>query len=289
MKVRLSKSVNIDLSSRQVIADGFRAWVAGESGSGKSSVAMLLVSQIIAQQGQAVVLDAHGEYERLWEMAPGRVTKIGYGDKPVEESSVEYCIDIVRRGHSVLIDLSHWTDLEPQKLDKFVLEFIKELYKLRREKPRQTFIVVEEAHAFIPQQQESGQSLNIKVFLGMMTGGRKYGLNFILCSQQQSLVDIRAIRGCNVRVFLRISDEGDWKKIRNYVPDSLGIGFKNGDKRHDITHFESGEALLISRWTGDRKVQLMLPDVTPRQPLIEAMAAEMIEDAHGEKLPPPEN
>lgn len=271
MRIRLSKSVTIDLSSKAVIADGFRAWVAGESGSGKSSVASLITEQVITQGGQAVVLDAHGEYERIWEAAPASVTKIGYGSKPVEEGSVEYCIDVVRRNQSLLIDLSHWTDLEPDKLDKFVLEFIKELYKLRREQPRQMLIVVEEAHAFIPQQQESGQAKNIKVFLSVVTGGRKFGLNFVLCSQQQSLVDSRAIRGCNVRVFLRISDEGDWKKIKGYVPDALGIGFKNGDKRHDISHFASGEALLVSRWTGDRRVQLAMPGIAPRQPLLEAM------------------
>lgn len=272
MKIRLSKSVNLDLSGRQIIDDGFRAWVAGESGSGKSSVAMLMAAQVIAQNGQVLILDAHGEFERLWDVRPVEVEKVGYGAPPVGEESVEFCIDIVRRGKSLLIDLSHWTDLEPDKLDKFVFELMKELYKLRRLQPRQMLVIVEEAHAFIPQMQETGQAKNVKVFLAIVTGGRKYGLNFVLCSQQQSLVDSRAIRGCNVRIFLRISDEGDWKKIRNYVPDSLRIGFKDGDKRHDISNFASGEALLISRWTGDRRVQLMLPQVSPRKPLLEAMA-----------------
>lgn len=272
MRIRLSKSVTLDLSSPAVLADGFRAWVAGESGSGKSSAAMLLASQIVEQRGQVIILDAHGEYERLWEMQPAAVKKLGYGDRSstINEASVEWCIQLVRDGKSLIIDLSHWTDLEPALLDAFVLSFVKELYKLRREHPRQTFIIVEEAHAFIPQQQESGQAQNIKVFLGMMTGGRKYGLNFVLCSQQQSLVDVRAIRGCNVRLFLRISDEGDWKKVRGYMPDSLRIGFK--ESKNDITKFKSGEAVLVSRWTGDRRVQLAMPAVTPRQPLIEALA-----------------
>ncbi|TAL42383.1 MAG: DUF87 domain-containing protein [Salinibacterium sp.] len=272
MRIRLSKSIILDLMSPQVLADGFRAWVAGESGSGKSSAAMLFASQIVEQDGQVIVLDAHGEYERLWEVKPGAVVKLGYGSKPVDESSVEFCMELVRQGKSVLIDLSHWTDLEPPKLDAFVLDFIRELYKLRRECPRQTFLIVEESQNFMPQQQESGQAQNIKVFLGIMTGGRKYGLNFILCSQQQSLVDVRAIRSCNVRVFLRISDEGDWKKVRAYMPENLSIGFKAGEKRNDITKFKSGEAVLVCRWIGeDKRVQLALPEVTPRQPLIEAM------------------
>lgn len=274
MRVRISKSVTIDLNGKQVLDDGFRAWIAGESGSGKSSVAMLLASQVIAQGGQVVILDAHGEYERLWEVMPSHVVKLGYGDKRTTvsvESANDWCVDIVRENKSLIIDLSHWTDIESQSLDAFVLAFIKELYKLRREHPKQTLVIVEETQAFIPQQQESGQGPNIKMFLGVLTGGRKYGLNFALCSQQQSLVDVRAIRGCNVRIFLRISDEGDWKKIKAYIPDNLNIGFKEG--KNDITKFQSGEAVLVSRWTGDRRVQLAMPDVTPRRPLIEALEA----------------
>ncbi len=276
MRIRLSKSVTIDFSSKQVVADGFRAWVSGESGSGKSSAAMLLASQVIAGGGQVVILDAHGEYERLWEVMPHAVTKLGYGDKAsiVAIESVEWVIGFVREGKSLIIDLSHWTDLEPQLLDQFILGFIKELYRLRKEKPKQTLVVVEEAHVMVPQMQESGQAPNIRAFLQLLTGGRKYGLYFVLCSQQQSLVDIRAVKSCNVHIFLRISAEGDWKKIRAYLPENLSIGFKNGDKRNDITKFDSGEAVLVCRWTGDRRVQLALPEVSPRQPLIEAMQLE---------------
>ena len=273
MRIRLSKSVTIDLSSEQVIADGFRAFVVGESGSGKSSAALLLASQIVSQRGQVIIFDAHGEYERLWEMMPAAVQKYGYGDRSstVEVGSVSWCMETVAAGKSLLIDLSHWTDLEPQLLEAFVLEFIKELYKLRKGHPKQTFIVVEEAHYFLPQQQESGQATLIAQFLRLLTGGRKFGLNFILCSQQQSLVDVRAINNCNVYLFFRISTEGNWKKVRAYMPESLRVGFKDGMK-NDITKFKSGEAVLACRWTGDRRIQLMLPEVTPRQPLIEAMS-----------------
>ena len=207
MRIRLSKSVTIDLSSRQVIADGFRAFVAGESGSGKSSSAMLIASQIVAQRGQVIIFDAHGEYERLWEMMPASVQKFGYGDRAstVEPASVTWCLEAIAAGKSVLIDLSHWTALEPQLLEAFVLEFIRELYKLRREHPKQTFLVVEEAAYVMPQQQEAGQAPLLIQFLRLLNEGRKFGLNFILCSQQQSLVDVRAIKSCNVYLFFRIS------------------------------------------------------------------------------------
>ena len=106
-----------------------------------------------------------------------------------------------------------------------------------------------------------------------MTRGRKFGLNFALGAQQQSLVDVRAIKGCNMRVFLRISDMRDWKHIKPYIPSKLAVGF-GPEARRDITKFKSGEAVLVSRWTGELRVRLDLPKVLPKDPLLESLMAE---------------
>ena len=270
LRVHLTKAVLFDLRSAQVMRDGFRMWLGGESGSGKSNCAMLILSQIVEGAGQVIVLDVAGEYERLWELDPANVVRIGYGNEPVNETSVQWCLDIVRSGKSLLVDLSHWAIL-PQKLDRFALEFVRELYDERRKRPKLTYVVVEEAANLIPQAQQQGQAENIAIFLKVVTEGRKYGLNFILAAQQQSLVDVRAIKGCNVRVFMRISDFRDWKQIRPYVPSRLGISFgAEATSKRDISKFKSGEAIIVSRWTGDLRVRLSMPPISPREPLMEA-------------------
>lgn len=257
------------MRSPAVKANGLRLWCAGESGCGKSTTVALVASQTIEQGGQIIGLDAHGELERLWEINPSKVVKIGYQGQPVQQNSVEWCLEVVRSGKSLLIDLSHWM-LFPKELDAFVLDFVRGLFDERRRRPRQTLLLVEEAASFVPQQQMTGQAENIAIFLKVVTEGRKFGLNFMLCSQQQSLVDVRAVKGCNMLIFMRISTQADWKVIKPYIPDKLKIEFGTDDKRYDIRHFADGEALMISRWTGSLRVRLMKPEVGPRKFLDEA-------------------
>lgn len=271
LRVRLSKAISFDMHSREVLDDGLRVWLGGESGSGKSNAAMLIVTQVVQQGGQVVVLDAHGEYGALWEQAPGRLVRVGYGGEPVSDASVEWLLHVLREGKSLVLDLSHWTDLYPQVLDSFMLEFLRGLYELRRQTPRQTLLLVEECQNIAPQVQMSGQAENIRTFLSIVTGGRKFGLNFILASQRQSLVDSNVIGGCNVRVFLRVSETRDWKRVRAYLPPKMQVTF-NTDARTDINKFASGEALLVSRWFPHARVRLMEAEVPLRKPtLLEAV------------------
>lgn len=257
------KKLVINLEDPKVVADGLRVFIGGESGSGKSNAAMLVTSQWVEQDGQVLVLDAHGEYGGLWEARPGGdhpVIRFGYGEAPVREESVELCMSYLREGNSLVLDLSHWTDLHPDKLDKFVRELLMDLYELRRHKPKKTLVLVEEAQAFAPQMQATGQAANIRLFTALITGGRKFGLSFILSTQRQGLVDSNVIAGCNVRLFMRISEAKDWKKMKEYIPPKFNVGF-GGVKNRDIRNFESGEALALSRWFNSQRIRLDLPGV----------------------------
>ncbi len=256
--IKLAPKFSIDLNHRSVVGDGLRIWVGGESGSGKSTAFMLLAEQMLTAGVQVVVLDAHGEFGELWKVRPSSTVALGYGGRPVGEESVDYALEIVRRGESLLLDLSHWADISPAKLDVFMLEFIKGLYALRRKEPKRTVLFIEEAQNFVPQNQSAGQYENVKSFIGALTGGRKFGLYFVLASQRQSLVDSNAIAACNVRLFLRVTEEKDWKKVREYIPKELKITF--GDKKKsDLMLFDSGEAIVVSRWVPTGRYQLNEP------------------------------
>lgn len=261
MKLTLNHEhgLTLNLNDASVKADGLRVFIGGESGSGKSNAAMLLASQWVEQGGQTIVLDAHGEYGALWEARPKDVIRIGYGEAPVKEESVEYCMGFVRDGYSLVLDLSHWTDLYPEKLDGFVRELLRDLYEFRRKKPKQTLILIEEAQNFAPQQQMTGQAQNIRLFTALITGGRKFGLNFILSTQRQSLVDSNIISGCNIRLFMRISEAKDWKKLKPYLPERFPVQFGKG--RSGIVDFQSGETILASRFFKMQRVRLDLPQV----------------------------
>ncbi len=260
--IKLTPKLAIDLDSPQVKADGVRAWVTGESGSGKSNAIMLLLSQWVAAGRQTVVLDAHGEYGDLWTLSLDRIERIGYGDRPVGAESVSWVMAMVEAGKSVLLDLKEWTDIEQDLLVKFTSDLMTELYTHQRRHPSQLLVVVEEAQTFIPQAvSDKAQFQLVKFFNSMLTGGRKYGLNFVLGSQRQSLVDSNAISQCNLRVFMRVSELKDWQSIRKQLPDKYPLKFRSKDKR-DIALFQSGEAVVVSRWFDEvSRVQLLLPDV----------------------------
>lgn len=264
----LGKNARIDLKDPSVKADGLRIWATGESGSGKSNTCMLIASQWIAAGRQLIVLDSHGEYSGLWGMDPSKTARIGYGQDPVMESSVDWVMDYVRDGYNVLLDLSHWADVEPKKLDTFVRQFMLSLYKHRREKPAQTLVLVEECQAYIPQAQSSGQNDNVKAFVAMLTGGRKFGLNFILSSQRQSLVDSNAVAGCNISIFMRTSSVADWQRIKKCLPEKFPVNFGSKTKK-DIRNFASGEAILLSRWFDATRLRLPLPEVAVTKFLVE--------------------
>ena len=255
MRIRLSKATILDLEAHEIKADGFRCYVGGESGSGKSNAAALIAEQVIMQDGQVIVLDSHGEYGNLWALNPSRIVRIGYGDDPVTQGSIEWCMLAIDEGKSLLIDLAHWTDLYPKELDAFAFELIRGLYELRRRRPKLTLLIVEEAQSYCPQQQASGQADNVRVFISIATGGRKFGLQTLFTTQRQSLVDSNIISSCNVRILLRTSEVRDWKRIRGYIPTHLGVTFN--DSRTGIRHFEAGEALVLSRWTPEARLRLL--------------------------------
>lgn len=225
-----------------------------------SNACMLVASQWLNTGRQLIVLDAHGEYSALWGMNPTKIQRIGYGDEPVNEGSVDWVMDFVRDGYSVLIDFSHWADVDPKKLDAFVREFMLALYAWRRQKPAQTMVMVEECQSFIPQMQSTGQSDNVKAFVAMLTGGRKFGLNFILSSQRQSLVDVNAVSGCNLSIYMRISAASDWKRMKQYLPEKFPLNFGSKTKK-DVRKFQSGEAVVLSRWFDASRFRLPLPEV----------------------------
>lgn len=271
--VYLSKGTKLNLFSPDYLSDGFRLWVGGESGAGKSSAIMLVSEQVIQQpKAQLIMLDMHGEHGNLWGINPNNTTRFGYGKNAVDTGSVQWCLDEASQGRHLLVDLSHWADTYPAKVDEFVLSFMRELFKLRKDRPRWTLVGLEEAQNVLPQAQMSGQAENIRVLLAMMTGGRKFGVQFMLSSQQQSLVDVRAISACNTRLFLRVSSAKDFKQIRPYLSEDLDVGFKRGHL--DVSKFGSGQALFMSRALPDSVIQLRLPETKVRKPLQDAMLEE---------------
>lgn len=272
MRLHLARDLSIDLDSPRALSDGFRAFVCGESGAGKSFAAASVIGQVVEQGAQAVVLDAHGEYGSLVSLGTG-VHAIGYTEdaEPVREDMLDGYMALFEEGRSLLFDLKDWTDLEPEQLDAFVFQLLRRIYTSLRRRPRRVFLLVEEAQNFAPQERHKGVTPQVRLFTGIATGGRKYGLNTLFCTQRPALISKHVISQCNVRLFFRISDARDWKEVREYLPED-GVRLDGtGDVVHlsytDFSRLENGQAVALSRYFDPRLVALLPPLVAPAKGL----------------------
>ena len=271
--IKLAEGLSFDMNNPDVIGDGLRCWIGGESGVGKSTAIASFTGQWMEQGGQVVVLDAHGEHGPLGVLDLN-AKLIGYGNAErglslaEDDETIRRYVQLVDSGKSLLINLKSWIDTNPKALDAFVLKLMRGIYELRKTKPKRTLVVIEEAHVFAPETPAAGQTENVRMFIGMLTGGRKYGLNFLLGVQRQAIVDKTVLASCNVRIFLRVSFFDDFEVVRKYIPFITTTRDGKPYRRRmvefeEMKKFQSGEAVVLARWTPDMRVRLDMPSVPP--------------------------
>lgn len=263
IRVKLAAGIEFDFGSPHILGDGFRAWIGGESGSGKSHAAASVVGQVLEQGGQCIILDSHGEYAPLVALTR-KVTLVGY-DHPralaLDPELLPEYLHQISNGRSVFFNLVDWTDTEPEALNAFVFPLLKGIYAAQKKQPRQTMLLVEEAHNFAPQSKYEGDAAKTRLLVGIATGGRKFGLSTVFCTQRPALIDKSVLAACNVRVFLRVTEVLDWDAVRRYMPSRMGITYD--EPGSGVRFFASGEAVVMSRWSPDRRTHLSLPPVAP--------------------------
>ncbi len=109
-----------------------------------------------------------------------------------------------------------------------------------KEKRHPIALLCDEAHLYIPEQQEAGVSEEgLKSFKRIAKEGRKYGVGLVVISQRPSEVNRTVLSQCNNFVAMRLTNAEDQGVIRRLIPDTLG-GFTELLPILDI-----GEALIV--------------------------------------------
>jgi len=113
-------------------------------------------------------------------------------------------------------------------------------YKLWEANPSKLpiYIVLEEAHNYIPRETNSLTKLTKKYIGRIAKEGRKYGVNQLIVSQRPSDLDETIISQCSNFFILRVTNPTDQSFIRNIMPDHLSALFNM------IPFFENGECLV---------------------------------------------
>lgn len=116
-----------------------------------------------------------------------------------------------------------------------------------------TFIVVDEAHNFVPAEPRSGYEAIVREqFRTIAAEGRKYGIFLILVSQRVDKIDPLVISECSNKAVMRL----DSLAVVKQVVRSFGLEDLSDDITNMITSFKLGRLLLVGNWVNEPTICL---------------------------------
>ena len=215
--------------------------ILGVRGSGKTNTAAVIVEELLSEGLPVVILDIDGEY---WSLRENYDILIVSSD---EKADIRLEIDNTQQATKLaralldlyvpaVIDVSEFIVSE---YSNYLTAFIEELWRRSKTHRRPFFVVVEEAHEFIPQGYYSNALKNVLV--RMTLRGRKRGIGLILVSQRSAKVDKDVLTQAEYYILHKVLHPADLRvykellplsssEIENIVP-KLGVGealFYNG-------------------------------------------------------------
>ncbi len=207
--------------------------ILGVRGSGKTNTAAVFVEELLSKGVPVIVLDIDGEYWTLRESYD--VLILSADEKADIQLNIDNNEQASRLAEALLdtyvpavIDLSEFIIDE---YSKYLVAFLEELWRSSKLYRRPLFLVVEEAHEFIPQ----GYSSPVKnVLVRIALRGRKRGLGLIMVSQRSAKVEKDVLSQAEYYVLHKIVHPADLRvykellplsprEIENIVP-KLGVG-----------------------------------------------------------------
>ncbi len=99
------------------------------------------------------------------------------------------------------------------------------------------FLVIEEAHNFVPQ---SEAKISAKIIKNVASEGRKFGLGLCVISQRPARIDKNVISQCNTQIILRMINPNDLKAV------SYAEGL-SAELEKEIKNLNTGVALMIGQ------------------------------------------
>jgi DNA helicase HerA-like ATPase len=112
---------------------------------------------------------------------------------------------------------SEIVDVVVSVLCRLIFEFV--LWSDRAKAPP-ILLVCEEAHRYVPRDDQSGFAPTKRSISRIAKEGRKYGLSLCLVTQRPAELSVSSLSQCNTIFALRLSNDSDLEFARNAVPDS---------------------------------------------------------------------
>lgn len=212
---------------------GDRWAVFGRTGSGKTNTAGVMVEEALRLGQQVVVLtpvDAWWglKFDRTGKKKSGHDILLAgdprkeHTDLGLTEDMAEALADLlVERRWSAVLTLGH---LSKKGQRRFVAAFASRLY-FRKQEPglnSSVTVVLEEAHAFIPQRAEGGDLAMLGALETMCREGRFCGIGLGLIDQRPASVNKNVLNMAEVLLIHQITAPLDKKAIREWLVEHDG-------------------------------------------------------------------
>ncbi|BDX06179.1 ATP-binding protein [Planctobacterium marinum] len=152
---------------------------------------------------------------------------------PTEVRAV--CVGVISR---LCFDFKYW-DLDPENIP--------------------LNLVLEEAHAYIPEEKDSKYNISKERVERIAKEGRKYGIGLTVVTQRPSNVSTTVLSQCGTYISLRLTNDLDQNKIKRLLPDTLESQVDFLPSLRDGEAFVSGDSINLPR-----KVQFKVPNPMPR-------------------------
>lgn len=226
MKFVLAPDLVIDTEDDRVQKEGLRVAVIAGSGGGKSNLLALFAEQGKKQGLQLVIFDTHGEYWTFSE-AFEDVLIIGgdNADLPLSEDAIEVYTEAYSRGKSLVLSFKE-IFLDEEIYNRIVEKIIRALWKLQVNEPRPALWAIEEAQMIAPQEKGFDVLRRVNLLKSVATGGRKFGVSFLLSTQRPAEIHKTPLSQCWIRFFGKLVEERDQDAVKSLMkplkPEILG-------------------------------------------------------------------
>jgi energy-coupling factor transporter ATP-binding protein EcfA2 len=189
-KVHVGRADGSDVDLDLITLLGSRALVCGSSGCGKSWLFRLIAEQV-APVVPTIILDPEGEYASLREEVDVVLVAADGDFQPTVEAAPAIARWLLKMGTSAVVALD---DLHAGEQQQFVAAFIAGLMNAPRTEWRPLLVMLDEAHRFASQQDDSPASGAVA---DLLSRGRKRGFCAMLATQRLSKLAKSAAAECN--------------------------------------------------------------------------------------------
>lgn len=194
----------------------------GTRGSGKTYGAGVVVEEFLGAGAQVVIVDPVGVWWALRLRADGvgrgfDIPVFGgiHGDVPLEPTGGELVARlVVEHGISVVLDVSDFTDGQQRR---FVGDFSRALFQLKKRNRSPIHLVFEEAHEFFPQMVDAAAAPMVGATKRLWKVGRNYGIGGTLISTRAAEINKNALNISDRVVTGRLTAPEDVKRIKDWA------------------------------------------------------------------------